>query len=175
MVKGKDISEVAPIIFGNIEEILHFHEEVFLPALESCDQSVDQIVDCFLRHKPAFSLYTTYILGRSNADNWMPQAKVFFEARRRTLGDKIELQSYIIAPVQRFTKYKLLLRDIAKYTRNVAEDSAKAEGAFQLMTALPQEVNDIVCTSMIKGLQHDLHGHGPVSYTHLTLPTIYSV
>ena len=23
---------------------------VFLPALEGCDQSVDQIVDCFLRH-----------------------------------------------------------------------------------------------------------------------------
>ena len=32
------------------------------------------------------------------------------QARRRTLGDKIELQSYVIAPVQRFTKYKLLLR-----------------------------------------------------------------
>ena len=45
------------------------------------------------------------------------------------------------------------MQDIAKYTRNVAEDSAKAEEAFQLMTALPQEVNDIVCTSMIKGLQ----------------------
>ena len=27
VVGGKDISEVAPIIFGNIEEILHFHEE----------------------------------------------------------------------------------------------------------------------------------------------------
>ena len=84
------------------------------------------------RQKHAFSMYTNYILGRSSADNWMPQAKVFFEvgtdgargqpshlanpppftpqARRRMLGDKIELQSYVIAPVQRFTKYKLLLR-----------------------------------------------------------------
>ena len=31
------------------------------------------------RQKRAFSLYTTYILGRSSADTWMPQAKEFFE------------------------------------------------------------------------------------------------
>ena len=45
------------------------------------------------------------------------------------------------------------MQDIAKYTRNVEEDSTKAEEAFQLMTTLPQEANDIVCISMIKGLQ----------------------
>ena len=39
------------------------------------------------RQKPAFSLYTTYILGRSNADNWMPQAKVFFEVWACTEGE----------------------------------------------------------------------------------------
>lgn len=44
-------------------------------------------------------------------------------------------------------------QDIAKYTRNVGEDAARAEEAFQLMTTLPQEANDIVCTSMIKGLR----------------------
>ena len=38
-------------------------------------------VSCLLqyRQKHAFSMYTNYILGRSSADNWMPQAKVFFE------------------------------------------------------------------------------------------------
>lgn len=163
-VWGKDIKEVARIIFVNMEDILKFHEEVFLPALDKSENSVDQIVECFLLHKEEFSLYTTYILGRSKAEQWISRAKEFFEARRKALGDKREFQTYVIAPVQRFTKYKLLLKDIAKYTRYVKEDSAKTEDALHLMTTLPQEANNIVHISMIRGLQHDLLGHGQLRH-----------
>ena len=40
-----------------------------------------------------------------------------------------------------------------KYTRYVKEDSTKSEAALHLMTTLPQEANNIVHISMIRGLQ----------------------
>lgn len=40
----KDKSEV---LFGNLESIHSFHNQFFLPALESCSSSTDSIAVCF--------------------------------------------------------------------------------------------------------------------------------
>ena len=64
---------------------------------------------------------------------------------------------------------KAVAEQDAKHVKAVAESEAKQSAAMQLVQSLLTQM-----TELRKELQ-EVRAHNPVSYTHLTLPTIYSV
>ena len=59
-------------------------------------------------------MYVTYCQNKAASDNLYHEFTAFFEEVRSQLRDRLELPDYLIMPVQRITKYSLLLHDFHK-------------------------------------------------------------
>lgn len=103
------------VIFGNVEKIYEFHSQHFLRELEQCEQCPMFVGQCFVRHEKKFYLYALYNKNKPNSDSLMAEyGTAFFKAKQLELGDKMDLASYLLKPVQRMGKYALLLQQLVK-------------------------------------------------------------
>ncbi|XP_052126666.1 puratrophin-1-like isoform X2 [Frankliniella occidentalis] len=103
------------VIFGNIEKIFEFHSQLFLRELERCEKSPLSVGQSFLRHESKFYLYALYNKNKPKSDALMSEyGSIFFKSKQVELGDKMDLASYLLKPVQRMGKYALLLQQLLK-------------------------------------------------------------
>ncbi|XP_076241438.1 uncharacterized protein LOC143183654 isoform X2 [Calliopsis andreniformis] len=110
------------VIFGNVEKIYEFHSQHFLRELEQCEQSPMNVGQCFLRHEKKFYLYALYNKNKPNSDSLMAEyGTTFFKQKQLELGDKMDLASYLLKPVQRMGKYALLLQQLVKAGTDLSE------------------------------------------------------
>ncbi|XP_053338009.1 pleckstrin homology domain-containing family G member 4B isoform X1 [Clarias gariepinus] len=98
-------------IFGNLEKLYDFHCNYFLQELEACRTEPLRVGRCFLRHKEDFGLYALYSKNKPQSDALVRQHK-FFKSKQQELGDTMDLSSYLLKPVQRISKYSLLLQEM---------------------------------------------------------------
>ncbi|XP_051568114.1 uncharacterized protein LOC127449052 [Myxocyprinus asiaticus] len=102
-------------IFGNLEKLRDFHEHHFLKELELCLKEPFCVGRCFLKHKEQFGLYALYSKNKPCSEKLLIEhGKEFFKQKQQLLGDKMDLSSYLLKPVQRITKYSLLLQDMLR-------------------------------------------------------------
>ncbi|XP_034231702.1 uncharacterized protein LOC117639866 [Thrips palmi] len=103
------------VIFGNIEKIFEFHSQLFLRELERCEKSPLSVGQSFLRHESKFYLYALYNKNKPKSDALMSEyGSIFFKSKQVELGDRMDLASYLLKPVQRMGKYALLLQQLLK-------------------------------------------------------------
>ncbi|XP_026162638.1 quattro isoform X2 [Mastacembelus armatus] len=120
-------------IFGNLEKLHDFHRHHFLNELESCANEPFRVGRCFLRHRESFALYALYSKNKPQSDSLLiNHGQAFFKQKQLKLGDKMDLWSYLLKPVQRISKYSLLLHDMMRecgpeQTREMAEVKAALE------------------------------------------------
>ncbi|KAL6111738.1 uncharacterized protein ACO6RY_08652 [Pungitius sinensis] len=126
-------------VFGNLEKLHDFHHHHFLNELENCVDEPFRVGRCFLRHRESFALYALYSKNKPQSDSLLiNHGQAFFKQKQMKLGDKMDLCSYLLKPVQRISKYSLLLQDMMRecgpgQTREVAEVKAALEVVhFQL-------------------------------------------
>ncbi|XP_026737812.1 triple functional domain protein-like isoform X1 [Trichoplusia ni] len=103
-----------PEIFGNIEKIFRFHSEEFLPALRDCENDLRKLGQCFRRFEKRFNMYVMYSRNNKRATRLVFEHKHFFQEIQLELGDRLDLSSYLLEPVQRIPRYKLFLADLVK-------------------------------------------------------------
>ncbi|XP_060926172.1 quattro [Limanda limanda] len=120
-------------IFGNLEKLHDFHQHHFLDELQSCVKEPIRVGRCFLRHRESFALYALYSKNKPQSDSLLiNHGQVFFKQKQLMLGDKMDLCSYMLKPVQRISKYSLLLQDMMRecgpgQTREMSEVQAALE------------------------------------------------
>ncbi|KAI9531684.1 hypothetical protein NQZ68_038832 [Dissostichus eleginoides] len=103
------------LVFGNLSRIHDFHRDFFLKELEACWKHPLRVPHCFLRHQEQFGLYALYSKNKPKSDTLLAaHGNSFFRRKQLLLGDKMDLSSYLLKPVQRMSKYALLLSDIMK-------------------------------------------------------------
>ncbi|KAF7656820.1 hypothetical protein LDENG_00036000 [Lucifuga dentata] len=126
-------------IFGNLEKLHDFHRHHFLDELESCVNEPFRVGRCFLRHRESFALYALYSKNKPQSDSLLiSHGQAFFKEKQQQLGDKMDLWSYLLKPVQRISKYSLLLQDTMRecgpgQSKELAEVKAALEVVhFQL-------------------------------------------
>ncbi|KAK5615048.1 hypothetical protein CRENBAI_006550 [Crenichthys baileyi] len=139
-------------IFGNLEKLHDFHRHYFLDELESCVKEPFRVGRCFLHHRESFALYALYSKNKPQSDRLLTiHGKTFFKQKQLKLGDKMDLWSYLLKPVQRISKYSLLLQDVMRecgleQTREVAEIKAALEVIhFQLRHGNNLLAMDAIC------------------------------
>ncbi|XP_028854928.1 quattro isoform X2 [Denticeps clupeoides] len=101
-------------IFGNLEKLCDFHTHHFLQELELCLREPFRVGHCFLKHKESFGLYALYSKNKPRSDNLLKHHGHFFKQKQLALDDKMDLSSYLLKPVQRISKYNLLLQDMVR-------------------------------------------------------------
>ena len=57
-----------------------------------------------------FGIYVAYCKNKPASDNARSEYEVFFSRRQSELGQKLNIEDLLIAPVQRLPKYQLLIR-----------------------------------------------------------------
>ncbi|XP_066257641.1 puratrophin-1-like isoform X1 [Euwallacea similis] len=102
-------------VFGNVEKIYEFHSHSFLEELEECEHNPLQVGQIFLKYDKRFYLYALYNKNKPKSDSLMSEyGSLFFKSKQMELGDRMDLASYLLKPVQRMGKYALLLQQMMK-------------------------------------------------------------
>ncbi|XP_055033962.2 proto-oncogene DBL isoform X1 [Misgurnus anguillicaudatus] len=151
------------VLFGNLPDIYNFHSSVFLQNLESCLETPEAVGACFLEQKEHFHLYECYCQNKSRSDALWRQFSdcPFFQECQKKLEHKLGLDSYLLKPVQRLTKYQLLLKELLKYSSG-CERISELQGALAAMLDLLKSVNDSMHQIAITGYEGDLGDLGRV-------------
>jgi hypothetical protein len=75
------------------------------------------------------------------------------------LGHKLPLNTYLLKPVQRISKYQLLLKELCKYSANQVEKSKLEKTLFEMLKIL-SILNDIMHSTCIVGIETSPKTHG---------------
>lgn len=86
-----------------------------LPKLLACESDPIHLGDAFVQHEEELRMYISYCQTKSCSDGIYQEYASYFEELRAELKDRKKLPDYLILPVQRITKYGLLLADFHKY------------------------------------------------------------
>ncbi|KAL0974141.1 hypothetical protein UPYG_G00216170 [Umbra pygmaea] len=152
------------VLFGNMPEIYNFHSRVFLQDLEGCLETPERVGACFLERKEHFQVYECYCQNKPRSESLWRQFSdcAFFQECQKNLDHKLGLDSYLLKPVQRLTKYQLLLKELLKNSPGVCEGTSHLEGALKAMLDLLKSVNDSMHQIAITGYQGELCDLGRV-------------
>uniref|UniRef100_A0A3B4B010 Uncharacterized protein n=1 Tax=Periophthalmus magnuspinnatus TaxID=409849 RepID=A0A3B4B010_9GOBI len=152
-----DLISKKNILFGNMPEIYNFHS-VFLQDLEACLETPEAVGACFLERKDCFQMYECYCHNKPHSDALWRQFSdcVFFQECQKKLEHKLGLDSYLLKPVQRLTKYQLLLKELLKYCSTGSEGTSDLQEALNAMLDLVKSVNDSMHQTAITGYEGDL-------------------
>ncbi|XP_031413561.1 guanine nucleotide exchange factor DBS isoform X9 [Meleagris gallopavo] len=149
------------ILFGNMEEIYHFHNRIFLRELENYVEYPELVGRCFLDQMEDFQIYEKYCQNKPRSESLWRQFSdsVFFQECQRKLDHKLSLDSYLLKPVQRITKYQLLLKEMLKYSKN-CEGAEDLQEALNSILGILKAVNDSMHQIAITGYDGNLNELG---------------
>uniref|UniRef100_A0AC34F9E8 DH domain-containing protein n=1 Tax=Panagrolaimus sp. ES5 TaxID=591445 RepID=A0AC34F9E8_9BILA len=150
-------------IFGNIQSLYKFHER-----LSHCFNSADSTVKiCHLitdRRRDFFSLYRLYCQNKPISEAIRKEHHIeamnFFINCQHSAGHLLPLSSYLLKPIQRVTKYQLILKELLRYSPDDAQKYVNT--ALASMLELLSQLNKCLNTPRICGVHSDLHLLGPL-------------
>uniref|UniRef100_A0A671MGS8 Rho guanine nucleotide exchange factor 40-like n=1 Tax=Sinocyclocheilus anshuiensis TaxID=1608454 RepID=A0A671MGS8_9TELE len=158
----QDLRGKRSIIFGNLEKLVDFHSQYFLKELESCCNHPLRVSHCFLRHQDQFSLYALYSKNKPKSDTLLAShGNSFFRHKQLELGDKMDLASYLLKPIQRMSKYALLLKDLIKEVSEVQEQELMyLRAAAEMVKFQLRHGNDLLAMDAIRDCDVNLKEQG---------------
>uniref|UniRef100_A0AAY4CSN6 MCF.2 cell line derived transforming sequence a n=1 Tax=Denticeps clupeoides TaxID=299321 RepID=A0AAY4CSN6_9TELE len=158
-----DLQDKRDILFGNMPDIYNFHSRLFLQDLEGCLEKPETVGACFLQRKENFQVYEHYCQNKPRSEALWKQYSdcPFFQECQKKLEHKLGLDSYLLKPIQRLTKYQLLLKELLKYCTG-CEGTSELQGALEAMLDLLKFVNDSMHQTAITGYEGDLATLGRV-------------
>uniref|UniRef100_H3CM71 Uncharacterized protein n=1 Tax=Tetraodon nigroviridis TaxID=99883 RepID=H3CM71_TETNG len=154
-MRGKD-----KIVFGNIQQIYDWHRDFFLVELERCLQNHDLLADLFIRHERRLHMYVVYCQNKPRSEFLVIEYEKFFEEIQHEISCRMSVSDYLIKPIQRITKYQLLLKDFLKYTSKAGLDCEEIEKALELMSLVPKRCNDMMNLGRLQGYEGKLTSQG---------------
>ncbi|EMD34285.1 hypothetical protein CERSUDRAFT_117167 [Gelatoporia subvermispora B] len=173
------------VIFANVEDLL-LTNTTFLSCLEErqkeCRLYVDRIGDILKSNMAQMTAYMEYCINQATA------AKVLQSMRQSNpeLGQRLQrlredpaarnldLSSYLLSPMQRITRYPLLIKQIVHYT-DPSDDRKQVERALKMAEKILEHINEAIREQegreRLKVISQDLWiGQGRLD---LTAPTRY--
>ncbi|XP_075683008.1 triple functional domain protein isoform X2 [Rhinoderma darwinii] len=146
------------IIFGNMQDIYEFHNNVFLKELEKYEQLPEDVGHCFVTWADKFQMYVSYCKNKPDSTQLiLDQAGPYFDEiqQRHELANSIS--SYLIKPVQRITKYQLLLKELLTCCE---EGKGEIKDGLEVMLSVPKRANDAMHLSMLEGFEENIDSQG---------------
>ncbi|CAH2103307.1 unnamed protein product [Euphydryas editha] len=148
------------LIFGNIEEIHRFHERVFLRELDKYETMPEDVGHCFVTWAREFDMYVSYCRNKPDSNAAVVQhAGDYFDRVQRKKKLEHPLAAYLIKPVQRITKYQLLLKDLQACC---AEGQGEIKDGLEVMLSVPKKANDAMHLSNLEGCDVPIDSLGEV-------------
>ncbi|XP_055477324.1 puratrophin-1 [Psammomys obesus] len=148
-------------LFGNLEKLRDFHLHFFLRELEACTRHPPRVAYAFLRHRVQFGMYALYSKNKPRSDVLMSNyGHTFFKEKQQALGDHLDLASYLLKPIQRMSKYALLLQELARACGGPAQELDALQAAQSLVHFQLRHGNDLLAMDAIQGCDVNLKEQG---------------
>ncbi|XP_067288198.1 guanine nucleotide exchange factor DBS isoform X7 [Pseudorasbora parva] len=149
------------VLFGNLPEIYEFHQTTFLKELENSAEKPELVGICFLKRKEELQIYEKYCQNKPRSEALWRQCgdSMFFQECQKRLDHKLSLDAYLLKPVQRITKYQLMLKEMLKCSKN-SEGTAELEEALSTVLDIIKSVNDSMHQIAITGFEGNLNDLG---------------
>ncbi|KAF5295457.1 hypothetical protein FQR65_LT10445 [Abscondita terminalis] len=137
------------VIFGNMEEIYNFHNSIFLKELEKYETMPEDVGHCFVTWAQKFDMYVYYCKNKPESNTLLVQhGGNFFEELQKKHKVEHPIAAYLIKPVQRITKYQLLLKDLQSCCQ---EGQGEIKDGLDVMLNVPKKANDAMHLSLFEG------------------------
>ncbi|XP_029590889.1 triple functional domain protein isoform X4 [Salmo trutta] len=146
------------IIFGNMVDLYEFHHNIFLKELEKYEQLPEDVGHCFVTWADKFQMYVNYCKNKPDSTQLiLEHAGPYFDEiqQRHRLANSIS--SYLIKPVQRITKYQLLLKELLTCCE---EGKGEIKDGLEVMLSVPKRANDAMHLSMLEGFDENIESQG---------------
>ncbi|XP_030604787.1 guanine nucleotide exchange factor DBS isoform X4 [Archocentrus centrarchus] len=145
------------ILFGNMPEIYQFHKRTFLKDLEAYTDCPELVGRCFLERMMDLQIYEAYCQNKPRSESLWRQCSdcAFFQECQKKLEHKLGLDSYLLKPVQRITKYQLLLKEMLKYSKG-CDGCDDLQEALSSILGILKAVNDSMHLIAITGYEGNL-------------------
>ncbi|XP_028393138.1 triple functional domain protein-like isoform X5 [Dendronephthya gigantea] len=148
------------VVFGNIKEIYEFHQSVFLNALEKYETHPEDVGECFAEKAEEFKMYVFYCKNKTLSNNLLIEhGATFFSDLQASYNHGLSIAAYLIKPVQRITKYQLLLKDLLTCCEG---SETSLEAGLEVMLSVPRQANDEMSISLIRGFDEHMHCLGRI-------------
>ncbi|XP_064195037.1 guanine nucleotide exchange factor DBS-like isoform X2 [Anguilla rostrata] len=149
------------VLFGNLSEIYEFHNRTFLKELEDCNENPESVGTCFLKRKEDLKIYEKYCQNKPRSEALWRQYgdSTFFQECQKKLDHKLSLDAYLLKPVQRITKYQLMLREMLKCSES-ADGAVELKDALATVLDIIKSVNDSMHQIAITGFEGNLSDLG---------------
>ncbi|XP_012868112.1 PREDICTED: puratrophin-1 [Dipodomys ordii] len=148
-------------LFGNLEKLRDFHSHFFLRELEACTRHPPRVAYAFLRHRVQFGMYALYSKNKPRSDALMTSyGHAFFKDKQQALGDRLDLASYLLKPIQRMSKYALLLQELARACGGPVQELSALQAAQNLVHFQLRHGNDLLAMDAIQGCDVNLKEQG---------------
>ncbi|XP_050073196.1 triple functional domain protein isoform X1 [Anopheles maculipalpis] len=148
------------ILFANIEDIFQFHEKIFLRELEKYETMPEDVGHCFVTWATKFDMYVHYCQNKPQSMDYMVQhGGTYFEEVQRKHKLEHSLPAYLIKPVQRITKYQLLLKDLQSCCD---EGQGEIKDGLEVMLNVPKKANDVMHLSLLEQCDMPIQNLGDV-------------
>ncbi|VDK85078.1 unnamed protein product [Litomosoides sigmodontis] len=162
---GAHLRDRSDILFGNIPDLLNFHSNYLLADFLAAKNSIIEICRCFLNYRSKFlQLYHHYCqnkrLGESLRKEQQADGAImkFFAECQKRAGHPLPLSAYLLKPIQRITKYQLLLKEIHRHCAD--ETRPHVDKALSAMLDLLAQLNTAMHQLHIAGFAGDLNQIG---------------
>uniref|UniRef100_A0A673SWV8 non-specific serine/threonine protein kinase n=1 Tax=Suricata suricatta TaxID=37032 RepID=A0A673SWV8_SURSU len=154
-MRGKD-----KIVFGNIHQIYDWHKDFFLAELEKCIQEQDRLAQLFIKHERKLHIYVWYCQNKPRSEYLVAEYDAYFEEVKQEINQRLTLSDFLIKPIQRITKYQLLLKDFLRYSEKAGLECSDIEKAVELMCLVPKRCNDMMNLGRLQGFEGTLTAQG---------------
>jgi serine/threonine protein kinase/N-acetylneuraminic acid mutarotase len=137
------------VLIANAEVILNFHK-TFVHEMEKMASTPPfKVGDVFLKYYQYFSMYVEYVNNYNKSSELLDKLRKknkawaqFEEEMQNSAEFRMEdFDSLLIKPIQRLTKYGLLLNEIKKHTEKSHPDYESVQIAWQKMTMMADHAN----------------------------------
>uniref|UniRef100_A0A673HD90 non-specific serine/threonine protein kinase n=1 Tax=Sinocyclocheilus rhinocerous TaxID=307959 RepID=A0A673HD90_9TELE len=146
------------IIFGNMQDLLEFHHNIFLKELEKYEQLPEDVGHCFVTWADKFRMYVNYCKNKPDSTQLiLEHAGTYFDEIQQRHRLANSLSSYLIKPVQRITKYQLLLKELLTCCE---EGKGEIKDGLEVMLSVPKKANDAMHLSMLEGFDENIESQG---------------
>uniref|UniRef100_A0A3Q1JLP4 Rho guanine nucleotide exchange factor 25 n=1 Tax=Anabas testudineus TaxID=64144 RepID=A0A3Q1JLP4_ANATE len=151
-MKGKD-----KIVFGNIHQIYDWHKDFFVGELEKCLENHECLPELFIKHERRLHMYVVYCQNKPKSEFIVAEYDTYFD---QDIQSRLTISDFLIKPIQRITKYQLLLKDFLKYSSKAGMDCEQIEKAVDFMSQVPKLCNDMMNLGRLQGYEGKLTSQG---------------
>jgi hypothetical protein len=159
-LKGKE-----SLVFGNLEDIYRFHKDCLLLEMEVYADEPHLVGQSFVKWSEKLKLYGKYCVKKTQSTSLVVQhGESYFKTLQEKHGLRENILSHLIKPVQRVTRYPLLLKEILRLAK--PEEIKSLQEGIEVCVKASKEANDSLHLSDLVGCDVNLDSLGQVVKHH---------